>query len=222
MEPRLAAAPSIDVAQDMPDRQAPNFAAASRYPDPAPASAGEIDEAPLSPQAPGRQARLNIPAAQTGAAQPRELAQAAKIAPPKPPGANGSGAPRHEQPADASWPGAAPVERIAQSGNIEAKSFEGKSFEGKSFEGMWPTEFRPGKGGDAAPPAAASVTQRGEPTMRLRPGNEPRAVAILKSGVVDGMGYTLYVDGSIEAELPQGTLRFSSINDLRDHLENNS
>lgn len=47
----------------------------------------------------------------------------------------------------------------------------------------------------------------------------PRAVAILKSGVVDGMGYTLYVDGSIEAELPQGTLRFASINELRAHLE---
>jgi hypothetical protein len=46
--------------------------------------------------------------------------------------------------------------------------------------------------------------------------NEP--AAILKSGVVDGMGYTLYVDGSIEAELPNGTLRFASINELRDHL----
>lgn len=44
-------------------------------------------------------------------------------------------------------------------------------------------------------------------------------VAILKSGVVDGMAYTLYVDGSIEAELPQGTLRFASINELRAHLE---
>ena len=32
------------------------------------------------------------------------------------------------------------------------------------------------------------------------------------------MGYTLYVDGSIEAELPNGTLRFASINELRDHL----
>ncbi len=54
------------------------------------------------------------------------------------------------------------------------------------------------------------------------PENEPRAVAILKSGVVDGMGYTLYVDGSIEAELPQGTLRFASINELRSHLEKTS
>ena len=49
-----------------------------------------------------------------------------------------------------------------------------------------------------------------------------RAVAILKSGVVDGMGYTLYVDGSIEAELPQGTLRFASINELRNHLAKNA
>ena len=40
--------------------------------------------------------------------------------------------------------------------------------------------------------------------------------------MIDGMGYTLYVDGSIEAELPQGTLRFSSINELRDHLAKNA
>ena len=48
---------------------------------------------------------------------------------------------------------------------------------------------------------------------------KPHTVAILKSGVVDGMGYTLYVDGSIEAELPQGTVRFASIQELRAHLE---
>ena len=51
------------------------------------------------------------------------------------------------------------------------------------------------------------------------PASPPRTAAILKSGVVDGMGYTLYVDGSIEAELPQGTLRFASIDELRSHLE---
>jgi hypothetical protein len=68
------------------------------------------------------------------------------------------------------------------------------------------------------PPAAAEPEGLGEPG-----GNEPqRAVAVLKSGVVDGMSYTLYVDGSIEAELPQGTLRFASINELRAHLEKNS
>jgi hypothetical protein len=48
---------------------------------------------------------------------------------------------------------------------------------------------------------------------------EPRPIAILKSGVIDGMAYTLYTDGSIEAELPQGTMRFASIDELRAHLE---
>jgi len=51
---------------------------------------------------------------------------------------------------------------------------------------------------------------------------EARTVAILKSGVVDGMSYTLYVDGSIEAELSDGKLRFASINELRSYLEKNS
>ena len=44
-------------------------------------------------------------------------------------------------------------------------------------------------------------------------------VTILKSGVVDGMAYTLFSDGSIEAELPQGKLRFGSITELRIHIE---
>jgi hypothetical protein len=48
------------------------------------------------------------------------------------------------------------------------------------------------------------------------------AVSILKSGVVEGMAYTLYSDGSIEAQLPGGTLRFGSITELRNHIEQNS
>lgn len=48
---------------------------------------------------------------------------------------------------------------------------------------------------------------------------QPHAVSILKSGTVDGMGYALYSDGSIEAELPSGKIRFASINELREHLE---
>jgi hypothetical protein len=39
--------------------------------------------------------------------------------------------------------------------------------------------------------------------------------------VIDGMAYTLYADGSIEAELPQGTVKFASVDALRAHLENN-
>jgi len=94
------------------------------------------------------------------------------------------------------------------------------------FDAMWPAEAKAPKSNvtdearqssalprDTFPPAS----RRAEPEAQ-----KPRAVAILKSGVVDGMGYTLYVDGSIEAELPQGTLRFASINELRSHLEKNS
>jgi hypothetical protein len=44
-------------------------------------------------------------------------------------------------------------------------------------------------------------------------------VSVLKSGVVEGMPYTLYSDGSIEAQLPQGRLRFGSITELRHHIE---
>jgi hypothetical protein len=51
---------------------------------------------------------------------------------------------------------------------------------------------------------------------------EPYAISILKSGVVDGMAYTLYSDGSIEAEMPEGTMRFASITELRAHLEKSS
>ena len=47
-------------------------------------------------------------------------------------------------------------------------------------------------------------------------------VSVLKSGVVEGMAYTLYSDGSIEAQLPQGTLRFGSIGALRSHIENSA
>lgn len=92
------------------------------------------------------------------------------------------------------------------------------------FDAMWPAEPELLKAPDVKPPhvdlpepAVELEAEREEP-----PAEEPRTVPILKSGVVDGMGYTLYVDGSIEAELPQGTLRFASINELRAHLEKTS
>jgi hypothetical protein len=69
------------------------------------------------------------------------------------------------------------------------------------------------------PERAAPMSHAEHDSGQAHTAGEVRAVAILKSGVVDGMGYTLYVDGSIEAELPQGTLRFASITELRSHLE---
>lgn len=80
-----------------------------------------------------------------------------------------------------------------------------------------PEPFRWPEPEPAAMPSPAESELLHEPAESAP--EEPRAVAVLKSGVVDGMGYTLYVDGSIEAELPNGTLRFASINELRAHLE---
>jgi hypothetical protein len=72
-----------------------------------------------------------------------------------------------------------------------------------------------------SPPVGDMRTPPEEP-VAPPPPDETRAVAILKSGVVDGMAYTLYTDGSIEAQLPQGTVRFGSIAELRAHIERNS
>jgi hypothetical protein len=51
--------------------------------------------------------------------------------------------------------------------------------------------------------------------------DEPRdaTAMVIKSGVVDGMGYSLYSDGSIEAQMPEGMMRFASIDELRAHLD---
>ena len=101
------------------------------------------------------------------------------------------------------------------------------------FDAMWPAESKKAKNDDYSEDKAeptydpaphesvdeAYPADAGEPMPPRE--TEPRSVAILKSGVVDGMGYTLYVDGSIEAELPDGTLRFASIKELREHLEKN-
>jgi hypothetical protein len=51
------------------------------------------------------------------------------------------------------------------------------------------------------------------------PVPEPAPVTVLKSGVVDGMAYSLYSDGSIEAQMPEGMMRFASIDELREHLD---
>jgi hypothetical protein len=81
------------------------------------------------------------------------------------------------------------------------------------FESLWPAD--PRKASDAEAAEAAEYEQPAEEPEQP----ESYAVSILKSGVVDGMAYTLYSDGSIEAEMPQGTMRFASITELRAYLE---
>lgn len=93
------------------------------------------------------------------------------------------------------------------------------------FDALWPKNPRPLR---AASPIAAILTRAAE-LDDAEQANMERASAIveqnaataeiLKSGVVNGMPYTLYSDGSIEARLPEGTLRFGSITELRNHIE---
>jgi hypothetical protein len=103
----------------------------------------------------------------------------------------------------------------------------------QNFDAFWSTEARQSREVPAlqepqAPPGAEPVER--QPDAAAIPERQPESAAaeaprpasILKSGVVDGMAYTLYADGSIEAKLPQGTVRFGSIAELRAHIENNT
>ena len=99
------------------------------------------------------------------------------------------------------------------------------------FDSLWPkTEraARPGQPASTPAPSALPQTKAEPDGLAPEPAAAPEtpagaleaeAVSVLKSGVVDGMGYTLFSDGSIEAQLPQGTLRFGSIAELRNHIE---
>jgi hypothetical protein len=68
----------------------------------------------------------------------------------------------------------------------------------------------------AEPKAGADRADRVSPVPR---NEEQPPVTVLKSGVVDGMAYSLYSDGSIEAQMPEGMMRFASIDELRSHLD---
>jgi hypothetical protein len=102
----------------------------------------------------------------------------------------------------------------------------------ENFDAAWPADARSRKHVDSEPPSAveggqrqadqATAIQDRRPEPRAPLEDRRGAATILKSGVVDGMAYTLYTDGSIEAKLPDGTVRFGSIAELRAHIESNS
>ena len=89
-----------------------------------------------------------------------------------------------------------------------------------SFDDAWPRQER-ARSGEIPPPRRSS---RMPPTLAeanggpAHPEDQPE-VTVLKSGVVDGMAYSLYSDGSIEAQMPEGMMRFASIDELRAHLD---
>jgi hypothetical protein len=87
----------------------------------------------------------------------------------------------------------------------------------RGFDAIWPAA--------TSQPTPLTSASSDETQVGVRDDDQEEAVetatsSILKSGVIDGMVYTLYTDGSIEAELPQGTLKFVSIDELRDYLLN--
>jgi hypothetical protein len=77
-----------------------------------------------------------------------------------------------------------------------------------TFDDAWPQPER-------ATPRRPSRT----PSTYEPPAAAAAPVTVLKSGIVDGMAYSLYSDGSIEAQLEEGMMRFGSIDELRTHLD---
>jgi hypothetical protein len=159
------------------------------------------DPAPLSPQEPASMPMPSIVRPPTNEPRtemaPRSHGNAAAAARP---------APRPEQEE-------APPDRI---GERQPRS--------NPFDVVWPMRSRNGKpstGAGGAPAASLSNRNGGVASGEQDATSEAPPVSILKSGVIDGMAYTLYTDGSIEAQLPQGMMRFASIEELRIYLETN-
>jgi hypothetical protein len=95
-----------------------------------------------------------------------------------------------------------------------------------TFDDAWPQSERPRTADAASRRSPRTPSTFAEPSAgaadRAPPAGrreEPQAVTVLKSGIVDGMAYSLYSDGSIEAQMPEGMMRFASIDELRAHLD---
>jgi len=121
---------------------------------------------------------------------------------------------------------------------VLAEDAEDDVFEDRPRGRSWPPAT------DSRPPVDTRANERprapaAEPRMNERPraparpqppdvGRPPDAgrartsgdasTTVVRSGIIHGMAYTLYADGSIEAELPIGTVRFASIEELQDHV----
>ncbi len=96
-----------------------------------------------------------------------------------------------------------------------------------SFDDAWPkpersrTDVPPPRRAGRTPSTFAEAGPAAAGADRYPPAakEDQAQVTVLKSGVVDGMAYSLYSDGSIEAQMPEGMMRFASIDELRSHLD---
>lgn len=115
--------------------------------------------------------------------------------------------------------------------------------ESNMFDAVWPSarrrpveapienrsEERRERPSKRSPEAASRFAESQPAAIAAPPGRPvagsappPQSQSILKSGVIDEMAYTLFTDGSIEAQMPDGTMRFASIDELRRHLDTQS
>lgn len=85
---------------------------------------------------------------------------------------------------------------------------------------------RPGPAGLFAPAIHTSDSEAPKPASRAHQSSDApdhnAQATVLRSGVVNGMAYSLYSDGAIDARLPEGVMRFASIDQLRAHLDQGS
>jgi hypothetical protein len=200
-EPRQPAPSAVEVSAAAIERLRSSIPRAERGRS-EPSVVAELDEAPLSPNSAAPHS------------QPSRAPVAETAAEPKAEGAARAG--------DATAVEALKASRL----DFLFRSKPVRQAPSESFDAVWPAEGQAAKSGsrdseqrfERSARPAAEAPQYAEPAPA--PAGEP--AAILKSGVVDGMAYTLYADGSIEAKLPHGTVRFGSIAELRAHIENNS
>jgi hypothetical protein len=207
------------------DASAPPAAPEPAGPATSAAGLNEPETVPLLPQEPSLPL-FDAPGDGHGPSQAEPQASAhedgATAATDRPPSDTQPDAPQSSpssSPFDAIWPPRGPAAERWRGDDDAAVHTEGEALRD---EAMASPATSPGdepeassqRDGTAAEPATAENAAAAEPNVEA-----PYAVSILKSGVVDGMAYTLYSDGSIEAELAAGTIRFASINELRTHLE---
>ncbi len=203
VEPRLAAAPSGE----------PDTAIAWLRPKDAEPTLGEravIEEmeASLAPQA---QPPQGFPAAQQPSPTP---------VPQRPAASPGMAPPQALEPK--AWTPLGSAEPAQPSRGDASRADRAP---GGRFDTVWPTAARSAetveraRKPDAVKPASDERAPKDGQAPPANPAEAPRPVAILKSGMIDGMAYTLFADGSIEAVLPTGPIRFASVEALRAHLE---
>ncbi|MGB3446712.1 MAG: hypothetical protein WBA48_08460 [Xanthobacteraceae bacterium] len=88
-----------------------------------------------------------------------------------------------------------------------------------SFSDTWPRADRSSRVDVAPSRRDATLSPPLQADRMSSSAQDASAATVVKSGTVDGMAYSLYSDGSIEAQMPEGMMRFTSIEQLRAHLD---